>query len=113
MTFTQQNAPGTNEDHFQSHYIPSTTEEQAEMLATLGLDSIDQLFTDIADEFRNPTLDLPAPLSELDIQRELGERNADGPGWARSDPGPPDVGESRSPCGDQTRSRDSVGAAAA
>ena len=58
--------------HFQSHYIPNTEGEQAEMLATLGLTSIDQLFHDIPDEFRNPGLDLPAPLSELEIQQELG-----------------------------------------
>ena len=58
--------------HFQSHYIPNTEPEQAEMLATLGLTAIDQLFHDIPDRFRNPTLDLPAPLSELEIQKELG-----------------------------------------
>jgi len=72
MTVTRPNTPGTNGGHFQSHYIPNTTDEQAEMLAALGIDSIDQLFADIPDEFRNPTLNLPAPLSELEIQRELG-----------------------------------------
>ena len=59
--------------HFQSHYIPNTEREQVEMLATLGLTSIDELFHDIPDEFRNPPLNLPAPLSELEIQKELGE----------------------------------------
>ena len=73
MTATRPNTAGTNEDHFQSHYIPSTMDEQAEMLAALGIDSIDQLFTDIPDEFRNPTLNLPAPLSELEIQQGLGQ----------------------------------------
>ena len=58
--------------HFQSHYIPNTLDEQAGMLASLGLRSIDELFNDIPAEFRNPALDLPAPLSELEIQRELG-----------------------------------------
>ena len=61
----------TSTGHFQSHYIPSTEQEQAEMLATLGLTSIDQLFQDIPAEFRNPPLDLPEPMSELEIQREL------------------------------------------
>ena len=61
----------TSTGHFQSHYIPSTEQEQAEMLATLGLISIDQLFQDIPAEFRNPPLDLPEPMSELEIQREL------------------------------------------
>jgi len=73
MTATRPNTAGTNEDRFQSHYIPSTMDEQAEMLAALGIDSIDQLFADIPDEFRNPTLNLPAPLSELEIQRGLGQ----------------------------------------
>jgi glycine dehydrogenase subunit 1 len=73
MTATRPNTSGTNENHFQSHYIPSTIDEQAEMLAALGIDSIDQLFADIPDEFRNPTLNLPAPLSELEIQQELGQ----------------------------------------
>lgn len=58
--------------HFQSHYIPNTEQEQAEMLATLGLTAIDELFHDIPEKFRNPTLDLPAPRSELEIQQELG-----------------------------------------
>ena len=73
MTATRPNTAGTNKDHFQSHYIPSTMDEQAEMLAALGIDSIDQLFADIPDEFRNPTLNLPAPLSELEIQQGLGQ----------------------------------------
>ena len=68
MTATRPDTTG----HFQSHYIPNTTNEQAEMLAALGIVSIDQLFIDIPDEYRNPTLELPAPLSELEIQRELG-----------------------------------------
>jgi glycine dehydrogenase subunit 1 len=72
MTATRPNTSNDNEEHFQSHYIPNTTDEQAEMLAALGIDSIDQLFADIPDQFRNPTLGLPAPLSELEIQRELG-----------------------------------------
>ena len=57
--------------HFQSHYIPNTQSEQAEMLAVLGLGSIDQLFEDIPEEHRNPGLDLPGPLSELEIRKEL------------------------------------------
>jgi glycine dehydrogenase subunit 1 len=56
---------------FQSHYIPNTQQEQVEMLATLGLSSIDELFLDIPAEHRNPPLELSAPLSELEIQREL------------------------------------------
>ena len=58
--------------HFQSHYIPNTPDEQAGMLASLGVSSIDDLFTDIPPEHRNPPLRLPGPLPELEIQRELG-----------------------------------------
>ena len=57
--------------HFQSHYIPNTEAEQASMLATLGISSIDELFLDIPQEHRNPPLDLPDPLSEMEIQQEL------------------------------------------
>ncbi len=58
-------------DHFQSHYIPNTAAEQAELLAAVGVSAIDDLFADIPAAFRNPPLDLPEPLSELEIQREL------------------------------------------
>ena len=58
--------------HFQSHYIPNTPGEQAGMLASLGVSSIDELFADIPAEHRNPPLQLPDPLPELEIQRELG-----------------------------------------
>ena len=57
--------------NFQSHYIPNTPAEQDDLLAAIGLQSIDDLFADIPDGYRNPPLELPAPLSELEIQREL------------------------------------------
>ncbi|MEC8856611.1 MAG: aminomethyl-transferring glycine dehydrogenase subunit GcvPA [Chloroflexota bacterium] len=76
MTATRPNTSSNNGGHFQSHYIPNTTDEQEKMLAALGIDSIDRLFADIPDQFRNPTLNLPAPLSELEIQRELGAMGA-------------------------------------
>ena len=76
MTATRPNTSGTNEDHFQSHYIPSTIDEQAEMQSALGINTIDELFADIPKEFRNPTLDLPTPLSEMEIQQELGQMAA-------------------------------------
>ena len=61
----------TDSAHFQSHYIPNTAAEQAELLAAIGRASIDDLFVDIPAAFRHPPLDLPAPLSELEIQQEL------------------------------------------
>ena len=59
--------------NFQSHYIPNTELDQTEMLRTIGVDSVNDLFLDIPAEFRNPTLGLPEPLSELEIQKELSE----------------------------------------
>ena len=41
------------------------------MLAKLGVNAIDELFADIPDEFRNPSLALPSPMSELEVQQEL------------------------------------------
>ena len=52
-------------------YGPHTPETRAQMLASLGLDSVDQLFDDIPAPVRADGLELPAPLSELDLSREL------------------------------------------
>ena len=71
MTVQRQLQQEAADSQFQSHYIPNTPDEQAKVLATLGLTSIDQLFQDIPEAFRNPPLDLPGPLSELEIQQEL------------------------------------------
>ena len=62
---------GNGSGHFQSHYIPNTPAEQAGMLAALGAASVEDLFADIPAAHRNPPLRLPAPLSELELQREL------------------------------------------
>ena len=58
--------------NFQSHYIPNTIAEQDDLLSAVGLSSVDDLFADIPDDYRNPPLRLPDPMSELEIQRELG-----------------------------------------
>ena len=54
------------------HYIPNTEDDRREMLRTLGIETVEELFTDIPEEFRDPPLDIPAPLSELELRRELG-----------------------------------------
>ncbi|MBR0156872.1 MAG: aminomethyl-transferring glycine dehydrogenase subunit GcvPA [Clostridia bacterium] len=52
-------------------YVPNTLEERREMLRTLGLDSMDQLFSDIPEDLRlHRELNLPAPMSEMEL-REL------------------------------------------
>ena len=62
------------------HYIPNTESDREEMLTVLGLESVEQLFSDIPKEHRNPALDLLPPLSELELKREvagLASRNRD------------------------------------
>ena len=61
-------------------YIPHTDGETGEMLAAIGLSRMDDLFADVPAALRFPKLDLPPPLSELDILREmraLAARNLD------------------------------------
>lgn len=52
-------------------YIPATAADQRAMLATIGVPSIDTLFDDIPGAQRGADLHLPAPLSELELQREM------------------------------------------
>ena len=62
------------------HYVPHTDAEIAEMLAFMGLESLDDLFTSIPDALRLATgLDLADGLSEfdtLDEMRRLSRANA-------------------------------------
>ncbi len=53
------------------HYIPNTLDDRARMLEAVGAASVDDLFQDIPASVRNPALDIPAPLSELELKREL------------------------------------------
>jgi glycine dehydrogenase subunit 1 len=64
-------------------YIPNTDADRAAMLEALGLGGVEELFRDVPEGRRFPRLDLPAPLSELELMRELSvmsARNAAGPG---------------------------------
>ena len=66
------------DSQFTSPYIPNTADEQAAMLQAIGVGSIDDLFQDIPAEFRNPGLNMPPPLSEMEVLQELqrlSERN--------------------------------------
>lgn len=63
-----------------SSYIPNTNADRRRMLDTLGLDSVEELFEVIPADKRFPHLDLPRPLSEMEVRKLLGslaERNAD------------------------------------
>ena len=60
-------------------YFPITQKDQAEMLETIGIEHFGQLFQSIPSELRNPKIDLPEALSELEAQkwfRSLSDRNA-------------------------------------
>lgn len=61
-------------------YIPLTDAGREEMLDAIGVSSIGSLFTDVPTEHCYPRIDLPSPLSELEVLRELrrlSERNLD------------------------------------
>jgi len=47
-------------------FIPHTREERDEMLKTIGVGSIDQLFQDVPARYRFPELDLPESLTEME-----------------------------------------------
>ncbi len=54
------------------HYLPLTDEDRQEMLSTIGVKSIEDLFSDIPAEVRlQRELDLPPALSELEAVKHL------------------------------------------
>ncbi len=53
-------------------YIPNTSEDRKSMLSVIGVSSFDKLISNIPDEVRlGRELNLSAPLSELEVLREL------------------------------------------
>lgn len=54
-------------------YFPHTDADRATMLAAVGVKSIEDLFADVPARVRFPKLDLPGPLSELEVLQELTE----------------------------------------
>ena len=54
-----------------SPYVPNTNDDRQAMLRAIGVESVEALFTDIPEGYGRPSLDLPAPLSELELRREL------------------------------------------
>jgi glycine dehydrogenase subunit 1 len=61
-------------------YLPHTDTERREMLSDVGVDRLDDLFTDIPEHVRFPALDLPEALTEIDLDqhlRTLARRNCD------------------------------------
>jgi glycine dehydrogenase subunit 1 len=59
-------------------FLPTSDADRREMLAAIGVSSVDDLFASIPAEVRKPA-DLPPPLSEIEVRRMLGglaSRNA-------------------------------------
>ena len=56
---------------FTSPYTPNTDSDRRHMLDAIGVDSVEELFEDIPAQYRSPSLDIPAPTSELELRREI------------------------------------------
>ena len=52
-------------------YTPHTAEERRQMLKVIGVDTLEDLFADVPQRYRYPALDLPRPLSEMEVLDEL------------------------------------------
>ena len=65
-------------------YIPATEADRARMLDRVGATDIDALFSDLPAGFRDPSIDLPAQLTEPELIALLEERAA-----ANADPARP------------------------
>jgi len=64
-----------------TRYTSATSEDRAEMLATIGVDSVDELFAQVPEELRlDRPLALPPGMSEAEVFEQMAElagRNAD------------------------------------
>jgi glycine dehydrogenase subunit 1 len=61
-------------------YVPHSDADRQDMLAEVGVESVEELFVDVPEAVRYPEVKLPRPLSEMEILAELramSERNAD------------------------------------
>ena len=60
-------------------YLPHSESERQSMLDTLKVQHLEELFADVPERVRFPDLQLPEPLTEMDLaahMRRLAERNA-------------------------------------
>jgi glycine dehydrogenase subunit 1 len=58
-------------------YIPHTEAERQAMMAAIGIQDIDELFAAVPADYRYPQLDLPEPMTEMEVMRELEMMAAD------------------------------------
>ncbi len=54
-------------------YIPHTENERREMLATIGVKKVEDLYACVPEHLRFPDLDLPDPISEMEAMQEMQE----------------------------------------
>lgn len=54
-------------------YIPISPRERDAMLSTVGVKSLDDLFTDVPVKHRFPNLDLPEALTEMEAASQLAD----------------------------------------
>jgi glycine dehydrogenase subunit 1 len=54
-------------------FIPHTDVERQEMLKTIGVNSIEELFTDVPKKYRFPKLNLPPALTEMEAMSQIQE----------------------------------------
>ena len=52
-------------------FNPHTTDDRREMLETIGIDTVEELFAPVPEDVRFPELNLPASLTELEASRHL------------------------------------------
>jgi glycine dehydrogenase subunit 1 len=52
-------------------FIPHTDHEQKEMLGVIGIKSLEDLFQVVPPQHRYPQLDLPEPLTEMEVMEEM------------------------------------------
>lgn len=54
-------------------FIPHTDADRAAMLRTVGIEKLEDLFKDVPAKYRFPSLNLPSPLTEMEVSAELHE----------------------------------------
>ena len=65
------------------NYLPHTDDERQAMLEAIGVARLEELFADVPERVRFPTLDLPSAYPEMDIDRNMraiASRNVDAHG---------------------------------
>jgi len=58
-------------------YIPHNEAERQAMMDAIGIKDVKELFEDVPAEYRYPQLDLPDPMTEMEIMRELDRMAAE------------------------------------